>query len=87
MLWLLGFRDHTISGRGFNLFKRLRRHFRAVPFCRPGKEFVERLGTDSEARKSECTATTDAPARGAALREAGPGFDGRRRRFWVAGLL
>ncbi len=24
---------HTISGRGFNLFKPLRRHFRATPFC------------------------------------------------------
>jgi hypothetical protein len=51
ILWLRGFRDHTISGRGFNLFKRLRRHFRATPFCRLGKEFVERLRTDSEARK------------------------------------
>ena len=27
-------RGHTISGRGFNLFKPLRRHFRATPFCR-----------------------------------------------------
>jgi hypothetical protein len=35
MLWVRGFRDHTISGRGFNLFKPLRRHFRAtqVPSC------------------------------------------------------
>ena len=41
----------TISGRGFNLFNPLRRHFRATPFCRLGNEFVERLGTDSEARK------------------------------------
>ena len=30
MLWVRGFRGHTISGRGFNLFKALRRHFRAV---------------------------------------------------------
>jgi hypothetical protein len=30
MLWVRGFRAHTISGRGFNLFKPLRRHFRAV---------------------------------------------------------
>ena len=29
MLWLRGFGDHTILGRGFNLFKPLRRHFRA----------------------------------------------------------
>ena len=28
------FPSHTISGRGFNLFKPLRRHFRATPFCR-----------------------------------------------------
>jgi len=32
-LWLRGFRDHTISGRGFNLFKPLRHHFRATPFA------------------------------------------------------
>jgi hypothetical protein len=31
ILWLRGFRDHTISGPGFNLFKSLRRHFRATP--------------------------------------------------------
>jgi hypothetical protein len=30
MLWVRGFRGHTICGRGFNLFKPLRRHFRAV---------------------------------------------------------
>jgi len=29
-----GFRAHTISGRGFNHFKSLRRHFRATLFCR-----------------------------------------------------
>ena len=34
ILWVRVFRDHTISGRGFNLFKPLRRHFRATPFCR-----------------------------------------------------
>jgi len=34
ILWVRGFRDPTISGRGFNLFKPLRRHFRATPFCR-----------------------------------------------------
>jgi hypothetical protein len=31
ILWLRGLRDHTISGPGFNLFKWLRRHFRATP--------------------------------------------------------
>src|SRR5271170_7268850 len=30
ILWLRGFRDHTISRRGFNLFKPLRRHFPAT---------------------------------------------------------
>jgi hypothetical protein len=30
ILWVRGFRDPTISGRGFNLFKPLRRHFRAA---------------------------------------------------------
>jgi hypothetical protein len=34
ILWVRGFRAHTISGRGFNLFKALRRHFRATPLCR-----------------------------------------------------
>src|SRR5271155_1691858 len=34
MLWVGGFGGHTIPGRGFNLFKPLRRHFRATPFCR-----------------------------------------------------
>src|SRR5277367_6967330 len=36
ILWLRGFRDHTISRRGFNLFKPLRRHFRATPFLPSG---------------------------------------------------
>jgi hypothetical protein len=35
ILWVRGFRAHTISGRGFNFFKPLRRHFRPTPFCRP----------------------------------------------------
>jgi hypothetical protein len=34
ILWVRGFRAHTIPGRGFNLFKPLRRHFRATPSCR-----------------------------------------------------
>jgi hypothetical protein len=38
MLWLPGFRAHTISGSGFNLFKPLRRHFRATPFCRQRRD-------------------------------------------------
>jgi len=33
MLWIRGFRGHTISRRGFNLFKVLRRPFRTTPFC------------------------------------------------------
>src|SRR5271170_3064704 len=37
MLWLRGFQDHTISGRGFNLFKLLWRHFRAGGTARQGK--------------------------------------------------
>jgi hypothetical protein len=37
ILWVRGFRDHTNLGRGFNLFKPLRRHFRATPFCRRGR--------------------------------------------------
>jgi hypothetical protein len=42
MLWVRGFRDHTISRPGFNLFKPLRRHF---PAClrRPGAVEAETL--------------------------------------------
>ena len=36
ILWVRGFRDYTIFGRGFNLFKPLRRHFRATPFLPSG---------------------------------------------------
>ena len=32
-LWVRRLRDSTISGLGFNLFKPLRRYFRAIPFC------------------------------------------------------
>src|SRR5271163_1617646 len=35
ILWSRGFRDTTISGRGSNLSKPLRRHFEPTPFCRP----------------------------------------------------
>ena len=86
MLWLPGFRATTISGRGFNLFRPLRRHFRATPSCRLGKKFVERLGTDSEARK-KAKAPQPLIRRLAAQRDARRGFDGGRRRFWMAGLL
>jgi hypothetical protein len=34
ILWVRSFRAHTISRPGFNLFKPLRRHFPATPFCR-----------------------------------------------------
>jgi len=34
VLWVRGLRAHTISGRGFNLFKALRHHFRATRPCR-----------------------------------------------------
>jgi hypothetical protein len=81
-----GFRDHTNPGRGFNLFKPLRRHFRATPSCRLGKKFVERLGTDSEARK-KANAPQPPIRRLEARRDARRGFDGGRRRFWMAGLL
>jgi hypothetical protein len=36
ILWVRVFRVHTISGRGFNLFKPLRRHFRATVTPKPG---------------------------------------------------
>jgi hypothetical protein len=86
MLWLRGLRAHTISGRGFNLFKPLRRHFRATPSCRLSKKFVERLGTDSEARK-KAKAPQPLIRCLAAQRDATRGFDGERRRFGTVGLL
>jgi hypothetical protein len=49
ILWLQGFRDHTISGLGFNLFNPLRRHFRSTPFCSsplaPRSRRPKRLGS------------------------------------------
>jgi hypothetical protein len=34
ILWVRGFRAHTIFAPRFNLFRLLRRHLRATPFCR-----------------------------------------------------
>ena len=47
ILWVRGFRDHTISGRGSNLFKALRRHFRTTPFgpVAPRSRRPKRLGS------------------------------------------
>ena len=51
IMWLRGFRAHTISRRGFNLFKPLRRHFPATRFCRqPLSQRPKRLG--SKGRRS-----------------------------------
>jgi hypothetical protein len=46
MLGVRGFRGHTISGRGFNLFKPLRRHLRANPL---GEQRRDRCGICSAA--------------------------------------
>jgi hypothetical protein len=43
ILWVRGFRGHTISGRGFNLFKPLRRHFPATPVL-PSSPLAPRSG-------------------------------------------
>jgi len=56
ILWVLAFLDHTISRPGFNLFKLLRRHFRATPFCRQPLE--------------ACRPTFRLPARGRAAAKA-----------------
>src|SRR5271167_353122 len=45
ILWVRGWRAHTISGRGSNLFKPLRRHFRATPSCR---QALSRRGRDDQ---------------------------------------
>jgi hypothetical protein len=47
ILWVRRLRGPTISGRGFNLFKPLRRHFRATPFCHQPLRFrrPKRLGS------------------------------------------
>jgi len=63
-----------------------RRHFRATLFCRLGNKFVERLGTDSEARK-KAKAPQPLIRRLAARRDARRGLARGRRRFWVAGFL
>ncbi len=54
MLWVRGYRGHTISGRGFNLIKRLRRHFRATPLCRPA--LSGRDPTTETRRSKDCRA-------------------------------
>ena len=49
ILWVRGFRAHTISRPQFNHFKPLRRHFRATPSCRqplaPRSQRPKRLGS------------------------------------------
>jgi len=46
MLRVRGFRAHAISRRGSNLFKPLRRHFAATPFCRHARgDPGDRLGS------------------------------------------
>jgi hypothetical protein len=57
ILWVRGFRDHTISGRGFNLFNLLRRHFRATPFLPSGP-----LAPRFRRPKRLCSKTDDRPA-------------------------
>ena len=56
ILWVRGFRDHTISGRGFNLFNLLRRHFRATPFLPSGL-----LAPRFRRPKRLCSKTDDRP--------------------------
>ena len=41
---------HTISGREYNLFKRLRRHFRASPLCR---QALPRRGQNAAAQETD----------------------------------
>ena len=72
ILWSRGFRATTISGRGFNLFKPLRRHFEATPFCRraparrdPGdRARCERLFRQSpNERRQRCLSSRRNPTR------------------------
>ena len=61
MLWVRGFRAPTISRRGFNVFKPLRRHLPATPSCRqplaprsrrPKRSFAMLLDLRPPGRKS-----------------------------------
>jgi len=72
ILWSRGFRATTISGRGFNLFKPLRCHFEATPFCRraparrdPGdRARCERLFRQSpNERRQRCLSSRRNPTR------------------------
>ena len=56
ILWVRGFRDPTISGREFNLFNLLRRHFRAAPFLPSGP-----LAPRFRRPKRLCSKTNDRP--------------------------
>jgi hypothetical protein len=55
------FRGHTISGRGFNLFKPLRRHLRATRLgearLEPWGDFLGRFGRNGKAPTLGCGET------------------------------
>src|SRR5271156_3499965 len=81
MLWVRGFRDHTISGRGFNLFKPLRRHFRATPFLPSGP-----LARRSRRRKRLGRAQCERRLRRRVRPDVGRSWKARTWRFPVSRL-
>jgi hypothetical protein len=76
ILWVRGYRDHTIPGRGFNLFKPLRRHFRATPFCRHARSRRDPGDQNASVPKID-------DRLGGLLREGGRGASESSRKFAV----
>jgi hypothetical protein len=53
ILWVRGLRAHTISEPGSNLFKPLRRHFRATPSCRQTRSRRGRDDRNTSVQKTD----------------------------------
>ena len=91
-MWVRGFRDPTIPGRGFNLFKPLRRHFRAGagPERRVWRTRIRRGGIPSAFSEfSMLCEAENFPPRSSA-RNSPIADEARRRRFashgsWAVG--
>jgi hypothetical protein len=83
ILWVRGFRGHTISGRGFNLFKPLQRHFRATPSLPSGhsRTAIPAMETPQPGEIAEGLRRSEAGGAAASLaarRNASDGFGGGR---------
>src|SRR5271170_2091980 len=77
ILWVRGYRDHTISRRGFNLFKPLRRHFQATPFLL-SRPLASRSRQPKRLGSKDRRSARPSPQRGRTGRPRVPQFRGGR---------